>query len=234
MIVLGRHRPLAHDAWNELAVRAAIEEIAADAIAQFDPDTFWPGHPNDDGVGDGNPSFYYGAAGVIWALDYLHRIGAVGVTKDFRPVLPKLLERTIANFEGRSAEYAKADYAKHGSLMVGDMGAALLAMRLAPTSDMADLVHPARGSQYGIADPGADVGHARLHAGRNPHGRDDRGDAMARPVRNAGGRLLADAGGDAARPALDTRSLRGPTTVGSGPFTVSPAMSSRCCAGGIG
>ena len=118
MIVLGRHRPLADDAWNELAVRAAIEEIAADAIAQFDPDTFWPGHPNDDGVGDGNPSFYYGAAGVIWALDYLHRIGAVGVTKDFRPVLPKLLERTIANFEGRSAEYAKADYAKHGSLMV--------------------------------------------------------------------------------------------------------------------
>jgi hypothetical protein len=56
VIVLGRHRPLAHDAWNELAVRAAIEEIATDAIAQFDPDTFWPGHPNDDGVGDGNPT----------------------------------------------------------------------------------------------------------------------------------------------------------------------------------
>lgn len=27
-------------------------------------DTFWPGHPSDDGVGDGNPSFYFGAAGV--------------------------------------------------------------------------------------------------------------------------------------------------------------------------
>ena len=60
MIALGRHRALAQDAWNELAVRAVIEEIAADAIAQFDPDTFWPGHPSDDGVGDGNPSFYYG------------------------------------------------------------------------------------------------------------------------------------------------------------------------------
>ena len=47
--------------------------------AQFDPDTFWPGHPSDDGVRDGNPSFYTGAAGVIWALDYLHRIGATGV-----------------------------------------------------------------------------------------------------------------------------------------------------------
>jgi len=93
MIALGRHRALAPDAWNELAVRAVIEEIAADAIDQFDPDTFWPGHPSDDGVGDGNPSFYWGAAGVIWALDYLHRIGAVSVTEDFRPVLPLLLER---------------------------------------------------------------------------------------------------------------------------------------------
>src|SRR4029450_13686077 len=139
MIVLGRHRPLAQDAWSESAVRAAIEEIAADAIAHFDSDRFWPGHPSDDGVGDGNPSLYYGAAGVIWALDYLHRIGAVGVIKNFRPVLPKLLERTIANFEGRSAEYAKADYAKHGSLLVGDMGAALLAMRLAPSSESSQL-----------------------------------------------------------------------------------------------
>jgi hypothetical protein len=113
MIVLGRHRALTHDAWSELAARAAIEEIAADAIAQFDPDTFWPGHPSDDGVGDGNPSFYTGAAGVIWALDYLHRIGATRVAEDFRPVVPKLLERTIAAFENNSP----ADYAKHGSLL---------------------------------------------------------------------------------------------------------------------
>src|SRR5688572_21885948 len=61
MIVLGRHRPLVDDPWNETAVRAAIDEIAADAVAHFDPDTFWPGHPSDDGVGDGNPSFYFGA-----------------------------------------------------------------------------------------------------------------------------------------------------------------------------
>ena len=82
MIVLGRHRALTHDAWSELAVRAAIEEIAADAIAHFHPDTFWPAHPSDDGVGDGNTSFYVGAAGVIWALDYLHRIGATRAAKD--------------------------------------------------------------------------------------------------------------------------------------------------------
>jgi hypothetical protein len=137
MIVRGRHRGLAPGAWSEAAVRAAIEEIAADAIAEFDPDAFWPGHPSDDGVADGNPSFYWGAAGVIWALDYLHRMGAVRVAKDFRPVLPQLLERTVTAFESNSP----ADYAKHGSLLFGDMGAALLAMRLAPAPGLADLVH---------------------------------------------------------------------------------------------
>src|SRR3979490_1841316 len=99
MIVLGRHRPLTHDAWSELAVRAVIEEIAADAISHFDPDTFWPGHPSDDGVGDGNPSFYWGAAGVIWALDYLHRIGAVSVTKAFRqPITPSMARCCLATW----------------------------------------------------------------------------------------------------------------------------------------
>jgi Lanthionine synthetase C-like protein len=146
MIVLGRHRALTHDAWSELAVRAAIEEIAADATAHFDPDRFWPSHPNEDGVEDGDPSFYKGAAGVIWALDYLYRIGAVSVSQDFRPVLPKLMERTITDFKACSP----ADYEKHGSLLRGDMGAALLAMRLAPTSDLADLVHRRAEANMGL------------------------------------------------------------------------------------
>src|SRR5438105_14163167 len=146
MIVLSRHRPLTHDAWSELAVRTAIEEIAADAIAHFDPDTFWPGHPSGEREEDGNPSFYWGAAGVIWALDYLHRIGATRVVEYFRPVLPRLLERTITNFESNSP----ADYAKHGSLLFGDMGTALHAMRLAPTPGLADLVHARAEATIGL------------------------------------------------------------------------------------
>ena len=121
MIVLGRHRPLTHDAWSELAVRAVIEEIAADAVSHFDPDRFWPAHPSDDGVVDGNPSFYWGAAGVMWALDYLHRIGATRVAGTFALCSQKLLERTVTAFESNSP----TDYAKHGSLLFGDMGAAL-------------------------------------------------------------------------------------------------------------
>ena len=55
------------------------------------------------------------------ALDYLHRIGATRVAEDFRPVLPKLMERTVIDHEASSP----TDYEKHGSLLRGDMGAAL-------------------------------------------------------------------------------------------------------------
>ena len=115
MITPGRHRPLAQDAWNESAVRVAIEEIAADAIAHFHPDTFWPAHPSDDGVGDGDPSFYKGAAGVIWALDYLHRIGAARVAEDFRSVLPKLMERTVRPITRSMARCFAATWVRHFS-----------------------------------------------------------------------------------------------------------------------
>ena len=203
MIVLGRHRALTHDAWSELAVRAAIDEIAADAVAHFHPETFWPGHPSDDGVGDGNPSFYYGAAGVIWALDYLHRIGATSVAEDFRPVLPKLLERTITNFESNSS----ADYSKHGSLLFGDMGAALLAMRLAPTPSLADLVHRRAEANNGLpirelmgGMPGSMV--AAIHMAKMTHETRWRG-----LFELQASRLLADLEDNAARSTLDPGSL---------------------------
>jgi hypothetical protein len=67
----------------------------------------------------------------------LHRLGAVRVAFDFRPVLPRLIGRTVTDFAASSPP----DYEKHGSLLRGDMGAALLAMRLAPTPSLADLVY---------------------------------------------------------------------------------------------
>ena len=87
-----------------------------------------------------------GAAGVIWALDYLHRIGAISVAEDFRPVLPKLLERTIAAFENNSPPITRS----MARCSCGDMGAALLAMRLAPTSSLADLVHTRAEANKGL------------------------------------------------------------------------------------
>ena len=101
----------------------------------------------------------------------------------------------------------QADYSKHGSLLFGDMGAALLAMRLAPTSSLADLVHtraeanmglPIRELMWGM--PGSML--AAIHMAEMTAG-----NAMARPVRNAGGPAVGRAGGHAARSTLDTGSL---------------------------
>src|SRR5262249_51787527 len=95
---------------------------------------FWPAHPLDEGVRDGHTSFYFGAAGVIWGIDYLGRVGATKARFDFRPVLPRLLETS-------QAEFAKWKYAAHASLLLGGMGAALVALPLDPPPAIADRIY---------------------------------------------------------------------------------------------
>jgi hypothetical protein len=101
--------------------------IVADALGHFDRERFWPAHARDDGLKDGHSSIYFGAAGVIWGLEHLSRVGATMVEFDFRPYLPRLLDRTKAEM----ATYK--DYASNGSLLFGDLGTALLIMRLEPS-----------------------------------------------------------------------------------------------------
>ena len=130
-----RHVPLRPSAWDAVEAATAIDEIAADAIAHFDPQRFWPAHPQDDNVADGNASLYIGAAGTIWALDYLARIGATKARYDFRPALPGLL----AAIRDQLPKLGYHD--THGSLHFGDMGGALVAMRLDPAPTYADAIH---------------------------------------------------------------------------------------------
>ena len=135
MIEQSRHIELRALPWDAAEVTAAIEEIAADALARFDAERFWPAHPLDEGLKDGNSSIYFGAAGVIWALDYLRRIGATRAVGDFGPILPRLLDTTRAEMP------AFGDYADTGSLLFGDLGTALLMMRLAPSQEAAEIVN---------------------------------------------------------------------------------------------
>jgi Lanthionine synthetase C-like protein len=130
-----RHVPLRPIPWNEREAKAAIEDIVADSIAHFDAERFWPAHPLDEGIRDGHTSFYFGATGMVWGIDHLGRTGASKARFDFRPVLPRLLEANQAEF----AQFGK--YAAHGSLLFGDLGTALLVMRLDPSPAIADLVH---------------------------------------------------------------------------------------------
>ncbi|MBV9585066.1 MAG: LanC-like protein [Alphaproteobacteria bacterium] len=135
MIDNGRHVPLRPIPWSQSAAAAAIEDIVADGLQHFDAERFWPAHPLDDGVRDGHTGFYFGAAGMMWGIDYLGRVGATKRRFDFRPVLARLMDANRAELPGYK------DYAAHGSLLFGDLGTALLVMRLDPTPAIADLIY---------------------------------------------------------------------------------------------
>ena len=134
MIDHSRHVPLRDLPWDPDAAKAAIAEIATDALDNFGHDGFWAAHPLD-GRQDGNSSIYFGAAGVIWGLEHLRRLGAIEADFDFHRYVPQLLAKTLAEMA------AFEDYAINGSLLFGDLGTALLAMRLAPSSTIAELVY---------------------------------------------------------------------------------------------
>jgi hypothetical protein len=135
MIEPQRHLPLRPVAWSETDAAAAVEDIVTDALVHFDAERFWPAHPLDENLSDGHTGLYMGATGVIWGIDYLGRVEATANRFDFRPVLPHLME---AN---RAEQPRYGEYARHGSLLFGDLGAALLAMRLDPSAAFADLIH---------------------------------------------------------------------------------------------
>src|SRR5215472_5273112 len=96
MIDKARHVLLRDVLWSADEAAEAIEEIVADALGHLDAQRFWPAHPLDDGVSDGNTSFYFGATGVMWALDYLGRVGATKAGFDFHSLFPGLLQANRA------------------------------------------------------------------------------------------------------------------------------------------
>jgi hypothetical protein len=135
LIDQARHVPLRALRWDAAEASKAMEEIITDALQRFSPERFWPAHPAEDGCADGNSSIYFGAAGVVWGLEYLTRAVAPDAGADFRPVLRWLLKKTWEEMEGFG------DYKQTGSLLFGDLGTALLIMRLTPEQVIADHIY---------------------------------------------------------------------------------------------
>lgn len=134
LIDVARHVPIACLAWDPTDVQQAIDEIVEDAKARYGA-RFWPVHPQDGGAGDGNPSLYLGAAGVIWALDHLARTGATRHQCDFAGDLDRLVDAA------RKQRATLGDYGLHSSLHFGDMPALLVAMRIRPDVVTADTIY---------------------------------------------------------------------------------------------
>ena len=134
--------------WNEAAARLAINAIAADTYDHFDPDRYWPAHPLDEWVRDGDTTLYWGAAGNILALDHLAREGAVEQQREFAPLLPKLLERNRAAFAAITP-MTRMD-SSQASLLMGDIGPLLLMMRLSPSMQTSEELHRRIAANLGL------------------------------------------------------------------------------------
>ena len=80
-----RHEDLCGDVWDASRAREAIRAIVHDIEQKRTGGCRWPAHPLDD-EGDvprtGFKSLYLGSAGVLWALGYLQRRGAVQLRID--------------------------------------------------------------------------------------------------------------------------------------------------------
>jgi hypothetical protein len=125
------HEPLVEGAWRVADVEAEIRTIARDAEDAFAGAEWWPVHPLD--VEEGDPAvwhgLYLGAAGVVWALDYLARVGLHDPRLDHAALAGRVLESYLARPEFGDAR---------ASLWIGEAGIGLLAWRLAPNSAVAD------------------------------------------------------------------------------------------------
>src|SRR4051794_9365049 len=128
MFTRTRHFAPGFRTWDPDEAATAIDEVAADAMAGLDPATLWPAHPVDGGP-DGLGCLYFGAAGVAWALDHLHRVGA--------PVDAQVFSQLLATALVRNAPwFAASGYPGHASLLMGELGIQLVAMRVAPASGL--------------------------------------------------------------------------------------------------
>jgi hypothetical protein len=139
MYSAGRHAALTSSAWSAQAARAAIQEIVTDAATRFDARRFWPAHPLDEQAPNGSTGLYWGAIGVIWAMDFLRREGAADHGLDFTPVLPELLEANRREFAA-VASMAGIE-PRRASYLFGDVPALLLMMRVASDAGVADELH---------------------------------------------------------------------------------------------
>jgi lanthionine synthetase-like protein len=165
------HEPLTDRSWDEAWVHGAIAALVDDAVAAYDPDSFWPAQEWDAfGVEPPVQDLFCGAAGVVWALAQL------GADFDAAAAATRLHESYRPPGENRL------------SLFNGETGVALVRWLLQPSDDVrnrvvelidANLGNPANELMLGVPGTllaaravGADTKPSEdaLRAARDPDG----------------------------------------------------------------
>lgn len=125
------HEPLVQAAWNPGQIEAEIRAIARDADEALRARAWWPVHPLDAEPGEPEHfhGVYFGAAGMLWALDRLAQAGLHDPGHDYAQLAGDVLDgyREDPEFDGPLP-----------SLWMGEGGIALVAWLLKPTAALAD------------------------------------------------------------------------------------------------
>jgi lantibiotic modifying enzyme len=150
-----RHEPLHPLDWDEGRVRGAIQQIVDDAEQHFSPDRYWPMHPQDaeseDELKQVQPTLYFGACGVVWALHHLLARGAATLSRSYLDTLDALQPH-------QAAWLASLPGDERASYLMGDTPLLMLAQQHAPTAERAERIaaliagnldHPAREVLWG-------------------------------------------------------------------------------------
>jgi hypothetical protein len=148
-----RHEALQAIEWSPAAVQAAVRRIADDALAHLDCSSgLWPTHPADEPAPPDAryAMLYFGAGGVLWALERLQREAGIAHGLDIAALLPGLIDHNCAT----TAAWAEGD----GSYLMGESGLRLLQWLLTRDDRAAerlfalieaDLDHPSREALWG-------------------------------------------------------------------------------------
>lgn len=138
-----RHEALCSSAWDDSRARAEVAAIVLDIERHRLADGQWRVHPLDD-EGDrprsGFKGLYLGSAGVLWALWYLQRQGAVELDGD-----------PIEGIQRADAAYrADPDTGQVvPSYYLGEVGVLLVLWRLTGSREAAERLHAAVRSNIG-------------------------------------------------------------------------------------
>ena len=138
-----RHEQLTKTPWNEDRAREAIDRIVADTDRSFSAEGLWPIHPVDrspERPPDSIKYMYHGAAGVIWALNYLDETGAAALKRDYLPTVRQLIPR-IRDDMDKYPEVRKYMGGELASYLLGEPGILLLEWKLSLSGDIAQRLY---------------------------------------------------------------------------------------------
>jgi hypothetical protein len=127
-----RHEALCESKWSATRAHVTVRRIVEDLENALGANIVWPSHPLDQVANEpstGCKTLYFGAAGVIWAMAYLDREGAVGLR--VRPA--DLISRVYQAYLGDPDTGSVVP-----SYFLGEVGVLLVLWRLTGSSEAAD------------------------------------------------------------------------------------------------